>query len=97
MYYATGNNNTGMGWRAGKNVSTGANNLILGAEAGITGSPGGNITTASHQVCLGDEQITNAHIQVDWTIASDKRDKTDVTPLGMGLDFVNKLEPVTYR
>ena len=48
-------------------------------------------------MCIGDEQITHAHVQVDWTIASDKRDKTDVTPLGMGLDFVNKLEPVTYR
>jgi hypothetical protein len=48
-------------------------------------------------MCLGDENIANAHIQVDWTVASDKRDKTEVTPLVMGLDFINKLEPVTYR
>ena len=27
----------------------------------------------------------------------DKRDKTDIEPLTMGLDLVNKLEPVTYR
>ena len=39
----------------------------------------------------------NAHIQVDWTVASDKRDKTDVEPVKMGLDFVKELEPVTYR
>jgi hypothetical protein len=48
-------------------------------------------------MCLGDEQITNAHIQVDWTIASDKRDKTDVSPMDLGLEFINQLEPVTYR
>jgi hypothetical protein len=34
---------------------------------------------------------------VDWTIASDKRDKTDVEPVKMGLEFINQLEPVTYR
>ena len=43
---------------------------------------------ASHGAC---------HIQTDWTVASDKRDKTDVTPLDMGLGFINKLEPVTYK
>jgi hypothetical protein len=46
---------------------------------------------------LGDENIATANIQVDWTVASDKRDKTDVESLNMGLDFINKLEPVTYR
>jgi len=30
-------------------------------------------------------------------VASDKRDKTDVEPVKMGLDFVKELEPVTYR
>ena len=63
----------------------------------MPGSPGGNITTGSNEVCIGDENVTEAHIQVDWTIASDKRDKTEITPLIMGLDFINKLEPVTYR
>ena len=86
-----------MGWRAGKAVTTGANNLILGAEAGETGSPGGAVTTASHQVCIGDEQITHSHVQVDWTVASDERDKTDFTALDIGLDFVNDLKPVTYK
>jgi trimeric autotransporter adhesin len=41
--------------------------------------------------------ITNAYIKVAWTVTSDKRDKTDVEPLTMGLNFVNKLEPVTYK
>ena len=32
--------------------------------------------------------VTNAHIQIDWTVASDERDKTDFTALDLGLDFV---------
>ena len=91
------NANTALGASAGLNVTDGENNLLLGYTAGITGSPGGNITTGDNQVCLGDENITNAHIQVDWTIASDKRDKTDVEPMDLGLEFINQLEPVTYR
>ena len=38
-----------------------------------------------------------AHIQVDWTVASDARDKTDFTALDLGLDFVKDLQPVTYK
>jgi hypothetical protein len=93
----TSASNTAIGSLAGEVVTTGANNLFLGFEAGKTGSPGGAITTASNEVCIGDENISAANIQVDWTIASDKRDKTDVNQLDLGLDFINQLEPVTYR
>ena len=71
--------------------------MFLGNDAGITGSPGGAITTGSNEVIIGDENITEAHIQVDWTIASDARDKTDVEDLSIGLDFVKQLKPKTYR
>ena len=71
--------------------------MFLGFQSGITGSPGGAITTGSNEICLGDENITEAHIQVDWTVASDERDKTDFTALDVGLDFVNALAPVTYK
>ena len=98
-YAATGAfaSNTLIGGNNSNAITTGTNNLFLGKGAGNSGSPGGSITTESHHIILGDENITNAHIQVDWTVASDKRDKTEVTPLVMGLDFINKLEPVTYR
>ena len=89
--------NTCVGFRTGKAITSGDFNLILGYDAGQSGSPGGAVTTGSNQVCLGDENIANAHIQVDWTIASDKRDKTDVSPMNLGLEFINQLEPVTYR
>ena len=93
----TSDNNVALGRDAGASVTTGGNNIIIGRDAGITGSPGGAITTGSNEIVLGDENISKANIQVDWTIASDKRDKTDVEPMEMGLDFVNKLEPVTYK
>jgi len=93
----TGSTNTAIGNDAGKSNTTGIGNIFLGRDSGITGSPGGNNTTGNFSIFLGDENIGTANIQVDWTVASDKRDKTDVEPLEMGLDFVNKLEPVTYK
>ena len=59
-------------------------------------SPGGNITTQSNEIVFGDENITEAHIQVALTVASDERDKTDFVDLDLGLNFVKALEPVTY-
>jgi len=92
-----GFDNTAVGVSAGISVTTGDNNLFLGHDAGRSGSPGGLINTANNQIVLGDENIANAHIQVDWTVASDQRDKTDFTDLDVGLDFVNDLKPVTYK
>ena len=93
----TGNYNVALGQGSGFAVTSGANNIFIGTDAGRTGNPGGNITTDSNHICLGHASITSANVQVAWSVASDKRDKTDVTPMEMGLDFVNKLEPVTYR
>jgi hypothetical protein len=93
----TGNYNTAYGIDAGATNTTGEFNLTLGTDAGLGNSPSGSITTASNRICLGANTITNAYIKVDWTVTSDKRDKTDIEPLTMGLNFVNKLEPVTYK
>ena len=93
----SGNKNTSVGWGAGQAITQGSNNLFLGVDAGKSGSPGGAQTTGSNEIFLGDENITAAHIQVDWTVASDQRDKTDFSSLGIGLDFVNQLKPYTFR
>jgi trimeric autotransporter adhesin len=97
MSATTGNGNVCYGVGAGYNITSGGNNTLIGNNVGSAASPGGSITTASNILVLGDQNITNSHIQVDWTVASDKRDKTDVAPLDMGLSFINKLEPVTYK
>ena len=88
---------TGVGAYAGYQVTTANNCTFLGHDAGRTGSPGGAITTASNIMVLGNQNVSAAHIQVSLTVASDQRDKTDFTPLSLGLDFVTKLNPFTYR
>ena len=93
----TGATNTVIGSQTGYALTSGGNNTFVGKDTGRTGSPGGEITTASNNIVLGDESIATANIQVDWTVASDARDKTDFTPLDLGLDFVNALAPVTYK
>jgi hypothetical protein len=94
---ATGQKNTALGAQAGVGVTSGNNNISIGADASRSTAPGGNITTESNQICLGDANITECNIQVDWTVASDARDKTDFTALDLGLDFVKALAPVTYK
>ena len=92
----TGQNNTTLGYAAGFGLNGGTNNLLLGKDAGRTGSPGGNIINGDDEIVLGDENISQAHIQVSFTVASDERDKTDFVDLDLGLNFVKALEPVTY-
>jgi hypothetical protein len=46
---------------------------------------------------MGTGAITNAYVQVAWTVVSDARDKTDFAPVPHGLDFVTKLKPTAYR
>ena len=92
----TGAFNTCVGIVAGSTITTGARNLCLGYDSGTSGSPS-HITTGDNGIVLGNNATASAHIKVDWTVTSDKRDKTDIEPLTMGLNFVNKLEPVTYR
>ncbi len=93
----TGSSNTLIGIQAGASLTTGSNNLLLGHDAGRSGSPGGNITTHSNNVVLGDENIAAIYAQVQTISASDERDKTDFTDLDLGLDFVKALAPVTYK
>jgi len=97
MTAGTGSSNTCVGQTAGFALTGGNFNTFIGKDAGRTGSPGGNITGASNKLVLGDDGIDAAHVQVDWTVASDQRDKTDFTALDLGLDFVKALAPVTYK
>ena len=97
LYVNAGNGNTALGHQAGQQNSSGTNNLYLGKDSGTTGSPGGSQTTGSNEIFLGDENITAANIQVDWTVASDQRDKTDFSLLDIGLNFVNDLKPYTFK
>lgn len=91
----TGDNNTSVGCNAGANSTTGNRNVLIGYNAGTDGVA--NITTQSDTIVLGHQNITNAYIQVPWTVVSDQRDKTDIKPSLYGLNFVNKLNPVSFK
>jgi hypothetical protein len=86
----TGNNNTMIGNTSGSGVFNGSNNTMIGNNAQPTWSG------ISNQIRIGDANITSAHIQVAWTISSDLRWKSDIKNTNLGLDFINKLRPVSY-
>lgn len=92
----SGNANIGIGPLALQTLSSGSNNIAIGSSAGTSSSPF-NITTSSDRIVLGDSSITNAYIQVAWTVVSDARDKTDVVPIAHGLDLIDRLNPVTFK
>ncbi|GAL77881.1 hypothetical protein JCM19274_5594 [Algibacter lectus] len=86
----TGSGNTAVGHRSLDNVSTGSNNIAIGYLSNV---PDG---AASNQVRIGGTAITYAGVQVAWTITSDKRWKNTIEDSDLGLDFINKLRPVSY-
>jgi hypothetical protein len=90
LYGTTGSYNTALGHQAGYNITTGSNNIAIGYNAQV---PTG---TASNQIRLGNTSITYAGIQVAWTVTSDRRYKDNITPIGLGLGFISKLNPVSY-
>jgi hypothetical protein len=92
----SGHTNSALGYEAGAGCTSGANNTFLGYGAGTSSAPG-NIQTGSNNICVGNNNVTDAFIKVDWTVGSDRRDKTDITPFTHGLSWINKLNPVTYR
>ena len=91
-----GSNNTHVGQAAGDEATTGDYNICIGHGSGSGSSPY-NLTSESGRVVIGDNSIGNAYIKVDWTITSDKRDKTEFKEISHGLDFVNKLKPTEYK
>ena len=93
----TGNENTGCGRKAGAEVTTGAGNGFFGEKAGTSVSPSGSVTTGSGVFCLGDQSTQDLYCNDTSISSSDKRDKTDVTEWTHGLDWINKLKPVSYR
>jgi len=96
LYRTTGNFNTAIGYRAGwansaNNNTTGANNTFIGNEAV------GASATASNVITLGNSSIATIRAQVTTiTFLSDIRDKTNIMPLNYGIDFIKKLNPVSF-
>ena len=92
----TGDYNIAAGYAAGYLITTGSDNVCIGQSAG---SEAGviSITTQSNRIAIGNNASTNAYIKIAWTVTSDARDKTEVTPVPHGLSFVNQLNPVSFK
>jgi hypothetical protein len=98
LYSATGNSNTALGAYAGLNITSGQGNIAIGGVTSAGGVlPAFDIVTESNRISMGHTSITNAYIKVAFTVTSDARDKTNVSPIPHGLDFVKQLNPVSYN
>ncbi len=87
----TSNRNTVIGYKAGSNLLKGSNNIIIGDSAQLS------TTSVSNQITLGNSKISSLRAQVtSITALSDRRDKTDIIPIGEGLSFLKKLNPVSF-
>jgi hypothetical protein len=102
----TGTYNTGSGPQALYNNTTGSFNSAFGYLAGPgTYTPDLNNTTAlgqgatptgSNQVRIGNSSVVSIRGQVNWSALSDGRFKRDLKEDVAGLEFINRLRPVSY-
>jgi hypothetical protein len=105
--------NTAVGSGAGTAITFGYRNTMIGNNAGSLGAAplttgqnntclgNGAITstaTVSNEITLGDSNITSLRCnRTTITSLSDFRDKTDINNVQVGLSFVEKLRPVTFK
>lgn len=102
-----GAGNTAVGYQALQQNQGGNNNVAIGNGAGPTNAfPNlsnaiaiglGAVNNASDQVRIGNTFITSIGGYAAWTNLSDARFKRDIAPENHGLDFILKLEPITYH
>ena len=103
-----GNDNTAIGLNAGLSNTMGNSNTFIGsdadANAGVytngTALGNGAVLTASNSIVLGNRSISRIFANVTTiTGISDRRRKKDIRALDtdLGLDFIEKLKPVSYR
>ena len=95
--WKTGSKNIAIGYEALRSLSSGENNIAIGWRTGYYNSPGGEITTSSNNLILGNTSTQSFYCSDTSISSSDKRDKTDVTDFTHGLKWVEQLKPVTYR
>lgn len=90
----TASYNTAFGNAAGENsfnTWNGTNNTLIGNGANPSG------TAVSNEITLGNSSIATLRCQVTTiTALSDERDKTDVSQLTYGLEFLKQLNPVEF-
>lgn len=102
---STGRWNTAVGAFAGDYNTAGTDILCLGWGADVTSFGFSDATAigesalvnASNKVRIGNTGITVIEGQVAWTYPSDGRFKFNINEDVPGLDFITRLNPVTYQ
>jgi hypothetical protein len=97
--------NTCVGYNAGRLNLMGWNNTLLGANADVNANDrynciaiGQGVTcTANSQARIGNSATTSIGGYASWTNISDGRYKKDIQQNVKGLEFIMKLQPVTYH
>jgi hypothetical protein len=96
--------NTAVGYSAGYLQGNGYFNVFLGANSNVNVADysnviaigQGTICTASNQVTIGNSSTTSYRVYAGWSNISDGRYKKNLKENVPGLQFINKLKPVTY-
>jgi len=109
LYTCTNDGNTGVGHSAGNSITSGAVNTCIGYSSGVsltTGlnnvcigySSGTSSASVSNTVTLGNASIATLRCAVtSITAISDARDKKDIVDIPIGLSFIEKLRPVSFK
>ncbi|MCB0375616.1 MAG: tail fiber domain-containing protein, partial [Sinomicrobium sp.] len=101
----TGSHNVAVGYEAFFNNVSGSNNTAIGNNArasstnavNTTALGNGALATASNQVAIGNSSVTRIGGYTNWFNFSDGRFKKNVREDIPGLEFIEKLRPVSYE
>lgn len=81
--------------------NSGLNSIAFGRGTNVTGANSiaigyGATVSADNEVYIGNNATASIGGSVNWTALSDQRYKQEVREDVPGLDFINRLRPVTY-
>lgn len=105
LFNSNADGNTAIGAAALNSVISGTYNTGLGYNANVASTSLTNTTaigynastTASNSVVVGNASVTSIGGYTSWSNLSDERFKNNINPEQHGLDFIMKLQPVTYN
>lgn len=83
--YAWGNGSIAIGFGS---RALNSNTIAIGANS---------IANADNKVRIGNTNVTVIEGQVPWSVSSDLRLKHEIKDSDLGLEFINKLRPVSYK
>ena len=101
----SGTYNTFVGEAAGGSNTTGSYNTCIGNGADVGAGTysnasaigNGTVVSASNKILVGNASVTAIQGVVNFSSTSDGRFKTNISENVKGLEFINKLRPVTYN